>query len=275
MKDLHIRYFVPESTLKEMSAYYPTVIGHLTGGGQSHYRFPANYLCPHILVSGEGILKLGNREVRLKAGDMFTIWPGQLMDYREDPSNRWKFYYMHVRGEQNLNFARACGFSENRMWFTPDNPEKAKEVFAGIFELCKNPRENLEYAIMALFNRLPDACREQPEKLRSKPFKNLIENAVSLIGSASHQGINISELSEILEVDRSTLFRKFRRQLGMTPVEYLNRHKITRAGELLRTTEYSVKDIARMCGFSSEKYFFKRFKQLTGATPSEFRRGTS
>ena len=66
--------------------------------------------------------------------------------------------------------------------------------------------------------------------------------------------------------------RCFRRQLNLSPFEYLIGCRVDRAAERLRATDECVTDIALSCGFGSASYFGKLFRQRLGMTPSEYRR---
>lgn len=64
----------------------------------------------------------------------------------------------------------------------------------------------------------------------------------------------------------------FTKQVGMSPVKFLNRLRINRARTLIDIykTEISLSDIAERCGFSDYAYFSKKFKAQTGLSPKEY-----
>jgi AraC-like DNA-binding protein len=66
--------------------------------------------------------------------------------------------------------------------------------------------------------------------------------------------------------------RLFHEVYGETPGAYLARRRIERAQDLLRTANLTVTEICMLVGFTSLGTFCTRFKQLTGMTPTEFRR---
>lgn len=65
----------------------------------------------------------------------------------------------------------------------------------------------------------------------------------------------------------------FKKQYGITPGHYLTSLKIDAAKSLLVENGLSVKSIAELCGFEDHYYFCKVFKEMTGATPTQFRKG--
>ena len=55
---------------------------------------------------------------------------------------------------------------------------------------------------------------------------------------------------------------------------YLNEEEnLNKAKELLETTEYSMKEICSMVGYSDPNYFSRSFKKNVGVTPTEFKEG--
>ncbi len=69
--------------------------------------------------------------------------------------------------------------------------------------------------------------------------------------------------------------RVFKKEYGVTPLQYVNSLRILRARELLRDTPYEVQEVAGRLGFPSVRYFNRLFKQHTGLTPTGFRRESS
>ena len=69
--------------------------------------------------------------------------------------------------------------------------------------------------------------------------------------------------------------KKFKRLCGVTPTTFRSRHLIEQACHELRGSDRGIKDIAYSLGFSTEFYFFRRFRQITGLSPGEYRRRAS
>ncbi|MHC4883803.1 MAG: helix-turn-helix transcriptional regulator [Planctomycetota bacterium] len=69
------------------------------------------------------------------------------------------------------------------------------------------------------------------------------------------------------------LGRAFRRAVGMTPMRYLRRLRITQAESLLIHTDLRVGEVAREVGFSDLYHFSRVFRRDTGMSPREYRNG--
>lgn len=83
--------------------------------------------------------------------------------------------------------------------------------------------------------------------------------------------ITLSMLSKALHCSTVTLTESFRRENGITVMEYVARERLRLAKELLREDEYSIREIAEQCGFPDPEYFSRFFKERVGESPSGWR----
>ena len=83
--------------------------------------------------------------------------------------------------------------------------------------------------------------------------------------------VGVDEMASATATSRSSLNRKMKQLLGITPADFLREARMKRAKQLLATTMRGVNEIAYGCGFSDPKYFSKCFKAAEGMSPSEYR----
>lgn len=83
--------------------------------------------------------------------------------------------------------------------------------------------------------------------------------------------IGVDDIAAATATSRSSLNRKTKSLLGVTPADFLKEARIKRACQQLAQTKRSVNDIAYSCGYSDPKYFSKCFKASMGMSPSEYR----
>ena len=81
--------------------------------------------------------------------------------------------------------------------------------------------------------------------------------------------LSLSEIAGSCNVSVSTLKNLFRKYAGESPIHYFNRLKLNEAKRLI-LEGYSMAEVSRALGFSSQNYFSALFKQMTGTTPSAF-----
>ncbi len=85
------------------------------------------------------------------------------------------------------------------------------------------------------------------------------------------ENITLDVLSEKSNLNKYYLVHSFTKSFGCSPINYLNEKRIEESKQLLEKTDYSIADIARMIGYSSQSYFSQSFKKNTFMTPNEYR----
>lgn len=83
---------------------------------------------------------------------------------------------------------------------------------------------------------------------------------------------NVQKLCEQTHISRSYLQRMYKRYFGKSVFEELIDFRLQKAKELLGSTEYTISQIAELCGYETYAHFAKQFKAQEGVTPSEYRK---
>ena len=86
-----------------------------------------------------------------------------------------------------------------------------------------------------------------------------------------YKNIEVDVLADLACVTNRYLIRLFKRDLGVTPLQYINRKKVEKAQLMLLTQTMMVKEIAYSLGFSDHSYFNRLFKKIVGQTPQGYR----
>ncbi len=84
--------------------------------------------------------------------------------------------------------------------------------------------------------------------------------------------ISILDVAKACNLSRGYFIHAFRETTGMTPYRWLQKERISRACELLRTSEMSLSDVATACGFADQSHFTRTFANTVGTTPGQWRR---
>ena len=88
----------------------------------------------------------------------------------------------------------------------------------------------------------------------------------------AHQELTLAQIAAHASMSTRTLSRRFREQIGTTPLRWLHRSRLRRAQALLETTDQPIERIAQRVGFGSPTTFRDRFKQVVGTSPQAYRR---
>lgn len=118
---------------------------------------------------------------------------------------------------------------------------------------------------------------ENKEKLiETKTYKNLdsqrIKGMLDFIQKNYSNELTLKEIGESVFIGERETLRCFARTIGISPIEYLKKYRVTVAANLLTTTELPVTEICMQCGFNSPSYFSKSFQKVFGVTPRMYRK---
>ena len=85
------------------------------------------------------------------------------------------------------------------------------------------------------------------------------------------QTIRVGDLADMMGFSEGHFARIFRREFGMTLVQYVTQYRIRRSCELLSDTSIPVEQIAYQVGINSYSYFCTCFKRICGLSPGAYR----
>lgn len=149
-----------------------------------------------------------------------------------------------------------------------------------IRRLHKERKETLD-AYLALLSHEKDSHdssrvvskAEMPSTVKHKPDEEAFMQRVMAFVEAniSNEEATITEMAAFCAASESSLYRKTKTLLGVSPGSLLQEARLQHAARLLVSSDASVTDIAFQCGFTDPKYFSKSFKRRFGLTPSDHR----
>ena len=100
-----------------------------------------------------------------------------------------------------------------------------------------------------------------------------IEQAEALIlENISNEQFGVSELAELMNMSRSNLLRKIKKQTQGSASQFIREVRLQKGMTLLEETELTISEISYQVGFSNNSYFTKCFKDYYGYSPGEARK---
>lgn len=108
------------------------------------------------------------------------------------------------------------------------------------------------------------------EKLAS--HQNIAQQVREYLNRNLDRDLSLDELSESIHISKYHLCRQFKQAFGVSPIQYHLDSRISRAKELLVTTNLSIGTIAETVGFQSIYSFSRAFKKRENVSPSVYRR---
>lgn len=119
-------------------------------------------------------------------------------------------------------------------------------------------------------------------KIRKELAGTYVPSKKSLLIQPALDGINrnfrdsnlkVKDLSDMCAISENYLRRIFVEKFNMSPKEYLSHRRIENAKALLNSGEFTVCEVADMCGFSEPCHFSREFKKRTGVSPKHYGKG--
>ena len=114
---------------------------------------------------------------------------------------------------------------------------------------------------------LPPQQQENIVSIRMQKFLNYIANHYA-------EDISLESLAKSGNVGKSECLRCFKASLQTTPYKYLMEYRLSKAADLLKTTDLPIGVISENVGFHQASHFGKCFKEKTGYSPKDYRKNT-
>lgn len=105
-----------------------------------------------------------------------------------------------------------------------------------------------------------------------KNYSPMVQKTLDYICLNIQNPLSLNHLAQFLSVNKCYLSSLFKRETGLTIVEFITERRISHAIYLLNTTDDPIQEIAIACGIPDLSYFTKLFRQNKGMTPSQYRK---
>lgn len=209
-------------------------------------------------VAGEGYLEIDNKTYLLTKGKGFFSRRGVPHKYYSEKNNFYTAWITFNGLDELLNYFNIFDY------FIFDVPYFANEF---ICELDNNfgsytifTRSSklygfiIKFMVYILENKVP-FC-EQVNTYLENNFKNQV---------------SLDSIAEAIGISKYRLCHKYSEECNKSVMDTLKHYRLSNAKQLLATTNYSINEIAKMCGFVTSSYFGKIFKNEFNITPKQYR----
>lgn len=237
------------------------------------------------------LLECGNRKYSLFKGDLFFInsnvlhamrnqIPGQSSIFRSIAfdcsiisSNTESVYYKKYLHPiiHSTNF-RDFTWTSNTEFF-----QILDSIIKTVWDLINLEPEDYEITVR---NGLSDFFAalshvNQANSVTTGSANLLLEDRVQVILNYIHanysDNITLDDLAATANVSKSEVLRCFKSIINISPIKYLKNFRLQNAAYMLKNSTYSIQTIYELCGFDSNSYFSKSFKEIYHCSPREYR----
>lgn len=147
------------------------------------------------------------------------------------------------------------------------------QAYIYLLHLCHTNSE--EEALYIAYRSLFDFFDMIHEFQQHGSLSDVVTESLNFIQTHLHQKITINDIALHVNISPRQLTRKFKAEMGMTIIDYVNSQRVAESEYILLHTDATVTDIALSIGFSSESYFIDVFKSINNMTPNAYRKNLS
>jgi len=98
-----------------------------------------------------------------------------------------------------------------------------------------------------------------------------LRKVTELVHARIDADLSLEEMAESADLSIAHFSQMFRKSTGQSPHQFVLRHRVERAKEILRTADTRMLDVAVACGFKTQQHFARVFRQVCGVSPTEYR----
>ena len=256
-----------------------------------------------LVMSGTAVHRMRSGSRRVRAGSVLLVRPGQWHAYDEPQDFQiWNLFIptktlgaelAALRGHPVLaaftsaritttrvpaTGARGSGARENQALTgrgTP-TPVDLSSIEMYLKELAQ-PSRSAYRSLTRLGQLLVVLDLLAPALAFAKPGQALPEThpaviaATELLDAAPEYPWTLADLADRAHISASYLCRLFTRELGISPLHYLERHRLELTAQLLLEGDLSIGQISASAGWSDTNYMTRRFRAAHGMPPSRYR----
>jgi AraC-like DNA-binding protein len=233
----------------------------------SHYGF-------HWIIDGEVRVREGAHNVVLGKGDMFCLLPQRSYIYEEvyrPDSPPLQMIWLALDGAQMPWIISQLGLSRDSFWkqghMDHEIWSKLRYILQVLSKGAADPMRDLGL-IYDLLGRMKSKLEVRTQILN----KNWLGRVKEYLEVHYTENIRIEDVSRLVGIHRSHVYVAFQRELGCSPMQYLQSLRMGKAAQMLKETSLSVTEIALTLGYPELYSFTRSFKKYFGISPKGYRK---
>lgn len=227
----------------------------------------------HYIEAGKGFLQINNHTYLSDNFNGFILKRGQRVTYKADPDDPWKTYWIGIKGDYLKQFLNKLQLhNKDVIQFSDDSVSVQL-----IKDICQTTRDTPDISYLWYKSKTYALLLTLEQEFKSSDYIDYhadpITGVYDYICNNYHANFSNEDLSLLFGISRNTLFDKFKTRYHTTPKRFVLEHRINKASQLLRETDFPVKTIAAMVGFEEYFSFSKSFKKIMKTSPKAYRAG--
>lgn len=228
-------------------------------------------------LNGCGKLIYDGKTYMLAPNTIAIIHCDTVHRYETFSKEPWDFLWFHYHGSAAYTYYNL--YNENNLYIhnilpTDKEAELIKRIIACPSEYDFEKDLKISQLILDLMTRFILSKRDITREYSASAMEKL-RDAIQYMSEHLTEKISIADISQSIFLSQYHFLRIFKKQMKITPYEYLIHLRINKVKELLVSTDECLDDIAIKSGFSDSKNLIYNFKRIEHITPNEYRKKCS
>ncbi len=219
-----------------------------------------------ICLKGRGVINISQQnEIELNDGEA-TLIPPHIPHYHDEMTKDHEWLFITFQAPSG-----AFAALQTRSFKVPETVYGDLELITSLPQASQSDYQKkctimrLQLILLALLNEV------DPEDNQGFEDSSFVAEVVHYINQHISQSIDVDELAERFGVSSGYLRLKFKMYSKWSLGKFITTRKFEHAQTLLSDRRMSVKEVSDACGFKSFSTFCRRFKEITGSTPKDYR----
>lgn len=228
----------------------------------------------HYITSGKGIYTVNNKTYTLEKNQGFLICPNTVTYYEADKDTPWSYMWIGFNGVKAETYLNYANLNEENLIFEYSKDDSLKDYISEMLKLTEMDYANelkLEGLLYLFMSKLVESRQDISNKTSHKSAELYLEKSIEFIENNYPNNIKINDIAKYIGINRSYLTHIFKKNIDMSPQDFLLNYKIDKACTLLQNTDLSIKVVAKSIGYSDPLTFSKIFKKIKGESPKNYR----
>ena len=223
----------------------------------------------HCVLDGEGEYDAEGQRYPLTAGQGFLIVPDRVTTYRASDRKPWYYAWVGFNGADAKPILDQCGITDSRPIFGFHDVKKMEQAILTMSEHY-GADQNGFIAMSALYSFFSQIYQAGGESRAAR--YNMLDLAMDYIHKNYSYPITVEQIASHVGVDRSHLFRIFKKGLSVSVQEYLVKYRLHHSAYLLVSTPLSITEVMYSCGFNDLANYSRQFRRCFGCSPRDYRK---
>ena len=151
----------------------------------------------------------------------------------------------------------------------PENPEFFHHLFREVNSSFENTGQDKSHILEALFRCLWVRLSQYWHSEEKQKASQKLEAMTQYLKDNIYQKFDRHALAEKFDYTPEYINYLFRKELGVTPTQFVNHEKILLAFDMLTNRKMAIKDVTEKLGFYDRYHFSKTFKKIIGRPPGQ------